>query len=185
MKYLFLFLLASCSGIPAGTTLESDASTSTGGNSSAGGTTSVCNQPDWTSTIGFLPESLPNQISPGYIVAIIANGGSVLQVTYQPSSGVSTTVPISIGKNSNIGITGTWEHDGNITSLSSNNSSFTINSSVFIVSGATVSGSGIWSGLNSGVGLIDGEDNTLNFSGYNANSGIQSASLEFTVICSK
>ena len=174
--YLLLLALEACSGVPSISGIDSGFST--------GGSTSVCNKPSWSSTVGALPKSLPNQTAPGYIVAIIADGSSTLQITYQPSLGVATTVAISAGNDSGISITGTWRQNGDITSLTSNSSSFTVDSSTFTVSGATVSGNGIWSGLNAGVGQIDGEGNTLLFSGYNANSGIQAASLTFTGICS-
>jgi hypothetical protein len=193
MKNLYILLLltlSSCSGTPSVNSNSgvggnfSDSGTPTGGSPGTGGASAVvCNTPSWAGSVGALPQSVPNATPPGYIVAVIANGSSALQVTYQPSTGTATTVSISAGNNSGITFTGSWSKDGQITSVTTGKGWFAINSSTFTVSGATVSGSGSWSGINAGVGQITGQGNTLTFAGYNANSGIQQAPLQFTGTC--
>ena len=163
-----LFCL-SCSGIPS--VEPQDASVP------------VCGAPSWSSVVGDLPTGIPNQTPPGFIVSILANGGPDLSITYQPSFGIATTVVLSAGNNSNIKITGSWQRDGVITYVYGSKNTFTINSSVFTVTGATVSNGASWSGLNSGVGKVSGQGSVLVFSGYNINSTVSNGSLTFVGTC--
>jgi hypothetical protein len=166
IKYLLLFVLSACSGVPSTSgTITPD-----------GSVPPPCGKIAWSNTIGALPSSTPNQTPPGFITAVVANGSPALTITYQPTFGSAVTGIISAGN-------GSWQKDNYITSVTSTSSTFTINSSVFTVSGASVTGSGAWVGSNSGVGQIDGSATLLEFHGYSGNSVVTNAPLTFISTC--
>jgi hypothetical protein len=139
--------------------------------------------PAWAGTVGaVMTPPKPNQVPPGYIIAVVGNGTSTLQVTYQPQVGAAVTMPIVTG-DSRITIVGNWQGDGHLTAFDRPSAeTFRLNSSIFRVYGATVNptSGAIWSNINAGVGKVTGSGASLQFSGYTANGANQTSSLTFT-----